>query len=155
MVSPETLKRYPFFGKFDEKQLKQIAIITEEVSFKEGALIFEECATAEHLYLLLQGSIELFYRGSQDPATQLAKEIFIVHLDPEDVFGVSAVIEPNKLKSTAKAVTDISCIRISAAGLQDLFKSDERLYCRMMSQIAKELMDRLIAVQVQLAAAQS
>jgi len=155
MVSPEILKRYPFFGKFDNKQLKQIALITEEVTFKKGEVIFEECDDAEHLYMLMQGSIELFYRGAKDPSTQLLKEIFIVHLDPVDIFGVSSVIEPHKLNSTAKAVTDISCIRIEAVELRRLFEVDEKLSCRMMTQIAKELMERLIAVQTQLAAAQS
>lgn len=155
MISPEILKRYPFFGKLDDKQLKQIALISEEVNFKKGEVIFEECEIAEHLYMLTQGSIELFYKTAEDSVTKTRKEIFIVHLDPVDVFGVSSVIEPYYLNSTAKAITKVSCIRIEAAGLRQLIEADAKLSCRMMTQIAKELMQRLIAVQTQLAAAQS
>jgi len=42
MVSPELIRRYPFFGGLTESQLAGIAMIAEEVSFPKGAVIFEE-----------------------------------------------------------------------------------------------------------------
>ena len=49
MVSPEILRRYPFFGSLNEIQMKLIASICEAVKLEAGQVIFEECGEAEAL----------------------------------------------------------------------------------------------------------
>ena len=41
MVSPELLRRYPFFGFLDATQLKAMAMIAEEVEPQTGEDLFE------------------------------------------------------------------------------------------------------------------
>ncbi len=36
MISPELLRRYPFFGTLSEEQLRQIAMIAEEQTYEAG-----------------------------------------------------------------------------------------------------------------------
>jgi hypothetical protein len=45
MISPELLRRYPFFGLLTEAQLKAIAMIAQETNFTDGTQIFKEGGT--------------------------------------------------------------------------------------------------------------
>ena len=40
MISPEMLRRYPFFADMDDTSLKAIAMITEEIPLKAGEILF-------------------------------------------------------------------------------------------------------------------
>ena len=42
MISPEQLRRYPFFGGLMAEELASIAMIAEEVSYPDGAAIFRD-----------------------------------------------------------------------------------------------------------------
>ncbi len=41
MISPELLRRYPFFGFLGDAQLKAIAMIAEESTYEKDQPIFE------------------------------------------------------------------------------------------------------------------
>ena len=41
MISPEVLRRYPFFGFLKDDQFKKVAMLAEEVSWKAGTKIFK------------------------------------------------------------------------------------------------------------------
>ncbi len=59
MVSPEILRRYPFFGTLSDTQIKAIAMIAEEKTFEKGTVICEEGKPATAFYLLLERRREL------------------------------------------------------------------------------------------------
>jgi hypothetical protein len=40
MISPEMLKRYPFFGQLSDGHIKALAAIAEEVTWESGEAIF-------------------------------------------------------------------------------------------------------------------
>ncbi len=61
MISPEKLKRFPFFAPFNAEQLRQIAMLSDEDEVKKGEVLFEECQPATTFYVLQKGGIELFY----------------------------------------------------------------------------------------------
>ena len=61
MVSPELLRRYPFFGRLSEAHLKAIAMLADEVFCTEGQILFEIGHPADALYLLIEGCIDLHY----------------------------------------------------------------------------------------------
>jgi hypothetical protein len=42
MISPELLRRYPFFAKLDDSQLKAIAMITPELNDEKGMTFHRE-----------------------------------------------------------------------------------------------------------------
>ena len=53
MVSPEVLRRYPFFGTFSDGQIKAMAMIAEEETIGKGTVICEEGQPAKAFYLLI------------------------------------------------------------------------------------------------------
>lgn len=155
MVSPELLRRYPFFGSLDSNQLKSIAMLAGVVEYQKGEKIFEECGEADSLYLLIDGSVELFYRSQEEFHPKTFKEFHIGDINPGEIFAISSLIEPYALNNTAIATQICHAIKIDAVGLRTLFENDVIMGYGMMLQVTKALMERLADVRAQLAAAWS
>jgi CRP-like cAMP-binding protein len=152
MVSPELIRRYPFFGGLTESQLAGIAMIAEEVSFPKGTAIGEGGRPATKLYLLTGGSVDLLYSGGGEGRIANA---LVGEVSPGEVFAISALVEPYRLTTTLKAAEDVCAVAIDAPGLRTMFEVDARLGYVLMRNLAKAVMERLDAVRVQLAAAET
>jgi CRP-like cAMP-binding protein len=153
MISPELLRRYPFFGFLNDQQLKAVAMIAEEVAVGQGAIVVREGDKATALYFLMSGGLDLFYTVHEEFKPETAKEFFIEEINPGEIFGISALIEPHVLSASARSSADTNLIRIDEEGLLALFELDQGLAYAFMRQIAKTAMERLYATRVQLAAA--
>ena len=94
MISPEILRRYPYFGILSSSQLYAIADIAEEVAFEKGQTIFEECQPANELYLLLNGGVDFFYKSEEEFHPKSSKEFSVGEVNPGEPFGLSALLEP-------------------------------------------------------------
>jgi CRP-like cAMP-binding protein len=153
MVSPELLRRYPFFGPLSAAQLKSIAMIADEDSVQQGQELFEECQPANQLYLLIDGSIDLSYKSEEEYHPKKTKVFSVGEINPEEVFGISALIEPYEFNATAVASQDSRVVKIDAEQLRELISEDNQLGYILMHQISKTAMERLAYTRVQLAAA--
>ncbi len=155
MVSPELLRRYPFFGFLDTTQLKAMAMIAEEVEPQTGEDLFKTDQPAAALYLLVGGNIELWYIVADKLDKDLRKEFYICDINPGEILGISAVIEPYQYVSTARVTSPSRLIKIEAAALRALCEIDCQLGYGLMRQTAKAAMDRLHDTRIQLVAARA
>jgi CRP-like cAMP-binding protein len=153
MISTEMLRRYPFFSFLSAEQLREIAMITDEVEVSADAVLFETGAKAEVLYLLVSGLVELHYVVVDEHEPDLRKDFLVGVVNPGEILGVSAVIEPYSLTATAVVVEDSRLLKISAESLRDLLERDERLALMFLKQVNKATMARLQTTRIQLAAA--
>ncbi len=153
MVSPEILRRYPFFGTLSDAQIKAIAMIAEEEIFPKGTVICEEGQPARAFYLLLDGSLSLYYKSEEEFHPSTRKDFLVGEIDPGEVFAISALVEPYTYTATVKAEHDCRVVKFDSAELQKLIDKDPRLYCLLMREVAKAAMERLAYARVQLAAA--
>jgi CRP-like cAMP-binding protein len=149
MVSPELLRRYPFFANLSDTQLKEIAMLAEEESFAKGDNILQENQPALYLCLLLEGSADLIYasRGAQN------KEFTIGQVNSGEIFGMSALIMPHQLTATVRSSTPGRLLKIHATKLRELCDNDCSMGYILVSHIAQVAMERLYYTRVQLAAA--
>jgi len=152
MLSPELLRRYPFFGQLTEAQLKDIAMIAEEINLAKGAEIYQEGSKADRLYLLMQGSVDLYFTAEAEGDKDFTKEFLVGEINPGDIFGVSALIDPYKHTATAKADQNIQIISIDAVAFRSLLGQDIKISSVIMHQVAKECAERLRLTRIQLAA---
>jgi CRP/FNR family transcriptional regulator, cyclic AMP receptor protein len=152
MISPELLRRYPFFGGLTDAQLSGIAMIADEVGFMKGDVIGQEGKPSVKLYLLTQGAVDLLTSGGGEGRISNA---LVGEVAPGEVFAFSALIEPYCLTTTLKASEDICAIAIDAAGLRAMCEVDTRLGYVLMHNLCKMVMERLDGVRVQLAACQT
>jgi len=152
MVSPVLLSRYPFFSFLKPAQLREIAKIAVEESYDRGAILFREKDPADAFYILLKGSVELFFTVEVEYYPELSKELKFRVIYPGESFGISAFIEPHKLTSSARSTEPCQVVKIKAAPLLDLCQQDDELASALIYQVAKAAMDRLNATRLQLAA---
>lgn len=152
MVPPGLLRYYPLFSVFRPEQLDSIAQVAEEISFERGELIFNEGESAEDIFILLRGSVELYFTVEVEYKPDLRKELFFDVIKPGEVFGISALIPPNELTATARASHPSRVIRINAGPLLALCESDEELAYQLMNRVAQAAIERLRSTRLQLGA---
>lgn len=152
MISPELLRRYPFFGFMSDHCFKTIAMHAEEEKFKNGDVILEEGQEATALYFLMEGGVALLYDrgGTKDQGN---KELHVGDINAGEPFGISALIEPHLLTATVKATQDSRAIRIEASAIQELCMDNPEFAFKLMKKIASAAIERLNATRIQLAAA--
>ena len=153
MISTEMLRRYPFFSFLNADHLREIAMITNEVPVDAGSVLFETGAQADALYLLVTGLVESHYVVTDEHDPELRKDFLVGVVNPGEVLGISAVIEPYALTTTAVVVKDSRVLQISADPLRDLLAHDAQLALVFLKQVNKALMAYLQTTRIQLAAA--
>jgi CRP/FNR family cyclic AMP-dependent transcriptional regulator len=153
MISPEMLRRYPFFADMDDASIKAIAMIAEEIPLKAGEILFHSGQPSQALCLLEDGNIEasLVIKDSSD--AKFEKEFYLDDYNPGEMFGLSCLMEPGIHTITTRVSRAGKMLRIDGAKLNQLCDSDPRLGYQVMKQLAKTALERLYHTRVQLAAA--
>jgi len=152
MVSPELLRRFPFFACLTDDQLKAVALIAVEKTFPKDTIVLKENAPASRLWILLEGDIDLIFSGGGEGAVVNA---LVGSIAPGEALGVSSLIEPYQYISSAKAVAPCKVVEIDGVALRALLEVDQKLGLAMMRSIAAAVLERLKYTQVELAAARA
>ncbi len=155
MDNPKILHQYAFFATLSPTQLKLIAKIAREISYDIGTMIFKEGDNADGLYILVSGSIDLFFTVDVDSRSEDRKELHFGIINPGELFGISALVEPFTLTSSARVTKPSMVIRIDGISLQNLCMKDDKLAYALIQQVARTSMERLSAARLQLATALS
>jgi len=153
MISPEILKRYDDFERLDENRLKAIAEIAEEGNAAQGDILFKEKQPAEAFYFVIEGYIDLVQKTVDPSHPNISKEMLVGGVQPREIFGLSAIVEPYLYKATARASQPCHFIKFDGPALRALIDEDCFLGFVFMRQISVALNDRLMDSRVQLAAA--
>jgi len=153
MVSPELLRRYPFFAGLNSDQLANIAMSTDRVEYETGSTLFSQGDQAEILYFLLDGCVDLYYTIQDAFSPGERQEAMVCQINPGEIFGISALIPPHELSSTARCSAACRIMAVDGKSLAVLFENDPELEIILMRRVAQAAMQRLYATRVQLAAA--
>lgn len=147
MMRSEELRRYRYFAGLPHSLLEQIAWISSVRAFKAGERLIEEGARATHLMIVKSGQVDIIYRLGD------GREVTAESAVRGDVIAWSAMLAPYELTASGAGVKDGELIAIEATRLRAMCDVDSWLGYQLMSEIARGLRDRMIGLQVQLAAA--
>ena len=146
MISPEMLRRYPYFAGIGEESLKAVAMIAEEKQVPAGTHLFSEGDPADAMNIIVKGEVSIQYiLGTGERRT-------VDTLVEGDILGWSALVEPYKYTAVGAATRATHMITIDAKKLRGLCDQDPQLGYRLTTQIARLLAHRLEGARVQLAA---
>ena len=146
MVSIEVLRSFPYFAGVSPDSLKAVAEITDERSFPAGEPLFEEGDTAQSLYILRAGEVDIVYHCQDDDGCVVDTVV------AGDLIGWSALVAPYSCTATAVPRVAGSAVRIDAAGIRKLCELDHTLGYQLLKELAGTLSRRLQGALVQLAA---
>ncbi|MGW8251040.1 MAG: Crp/Fnr family transcriptional regulator [Anaerolineales bacterium] len=153
MVSPELLRRYQFFSLLTDQQLKDLAMLSEEIRFADKEDILREGEPADALYFLIEGCVDLYYTVVDAYYAADRKQVLVGEINPGEPFGISALVEPYELTSTARSSGASRVMKISRDGVHDLFADDPAFEILFLRRVARAALDRLNSSRIQLAAA--
>jgi CRP/FNR family cyclic AMP-dependent transcriptional regulator len=146
MVSPELLRRFPFFGNLTDEELNSIAMISEEQKYEANTFIFRERGQAEKLFVLIEGNVDIMVNTDEEG---LERDT-VSTLTHGDVFCWSAVVEPHTLTASAFAATPVTVIAVDGAGLRAMFELDCHLGYRILQKAAEIISSRLKDTRIQM-----
>ncbi len=126
------------FQGLSVQQLDRIAAITREIQMQKGQRLLSEGQEAREVYVLKEGGVELMMNVEADfeiPVSMLRT--------PGGCFGTSALTEPHQYGLSARCTADGSLLAPSLVDLQGLMRQDRDLGYTIMSNLARNLRDRL------------
>lgn len=162
MISPELLRRYPFFSGFANGQLKTIAMLSDEITVLQGQLLFYEGEELPALYLILEGSVNLSIalpdKGSRaiiPPPAARAREAVVSVVRAGDVLAWSALVPPYKATSIARAAEPCKLVVFDARALRRSFDEDPAFGYQVLLRVAQVARDRVMDLHYETLAAEA
>jgi CRP-like cAMP-binding protein len=136
----------------NDKELKAIATIAQELQLDSGDVLCEANTPADALYFLTKGNLPYYLVVTTEHLPDYRQEYFVGYINPEEIFGISALIEPYYYTATLRADKPCRVIKIDAPALRALCEVDPQLSVGLMKAVAKAAMERLQMTRVQLVA---
>lgn len=152
MISTEMLRKFPFFSFMDYSQQKAVAMIADKITFEKDDVIVEAGKPAGHFYFLIDGDVGYYAVVTSEHDPYYRKEYFVTDINPGEIFGISALIEPYVFTATLKANKVSHVLQVDAASLRALCEVDSKLALGLYRTVAKTAMERLQYTRLQLAA---
>lgn len=159
MISPELLRRYPFFGGLSHDQLVELAKVGSEEAVDAGHYFFHERDELDHLYLILEGAVAVVIEipaenTHQSVADQYNRQlrttdVVISAIGPGEVFGISALIPPPVASAGAKATTPCRVVAFNSSELLQTFAQDCAFGYVMTQKIAQVFRERLHDMRIE------
>ncbi|MFH1931627.1 MAG: cyclic nucleotide-binding domain-containing protein [Pseudomonadota bacterium] len=108
---------------------------TEEV-FPAGHVLFQKGYSADFLYILEEGEVDITIEGQ--------KRLSFSVNQPANVFGWSALVEPNQYTATAECVKESKVIKLDGDRLMRIFEKHPSEGLKVMKRLAGVIATRLV-----------
>lgn len=135
---------HPFFHDLSEKQQDLLAECAMQTKFRSGDIIFHQGDVANRFYLIEEGSVAL--EASQPGHTMIP----IQTLGAGDILGWSWLFPPHIWRFSARAMEPASAIFFYGTWLRARCEQDPGLGDELMRRMARVVVERLQATQLQL-----
>lgn len=159
MISPELLRRYPFFAGLNHDQIVTLAQLSEEISVESGHYFFHEGQELDKLYLVIKGSVNICIEVpdrdvKQAVSGQLLGElntrcITVSSVGTGNVFGWSAIIPPHSASACSQTVTPCRLVAINCKKLATLFEQQPEFGYLLSQKAAQIIRDRLRDMRIE------
>ncbi|MDA3874457.1 MAG: cyclic nucleotide-binding domain-containing protein [Kiritimatiellae bacterium] len=140
------LKEHPVFQRLSEVYLHQLAEHMEVVNLDAGHTLFEEGESAELFYIVMEGTVDLYARISED------EEEWVQLIDVGEVIGWSWLVPPYRWAFSAKSREGAMLMQFDAKAIRDLCDRDPAFGYGTMKQICSLMLGRLHTIRAQMGA---
>jgi CRP-like cAMP-binding protein len=138
MVSAEWLKKTELFESLEESQLNDLLSHSPVESFRQGDTIFRQGDEANHLYVLVQGAVDLSVKAMEEVGFMTSK------IDKEGaVFGTPALMEASRYNVTATCLKASRILIIEADYLKVKMTKEPKMGLEIMKKLSSIYFNRL------------
>jgi CRP/FNR family cyclic AMP-dependent transcriptional regulator len=138
------LREHPVFHRLSDSYLHQLADHMEAVTVDAGQTLFHEGDAADHFYIVMEGTMDLYARLEDD------EEQWIQLIDVGEVIGWSWLVPPYRWAFSARSREGAMLMRFDAAAVRDMCDRDPAFGYGTMKQICALMLDRLHTVRNQM-----
>ncbi|MDX1436703.1 MAG: Crp/Fnr family transcriptional regulator [Anaerolineales bacterium] len=159
MISPEILRRYPFFAGLNYHQIEALAKVADEIRAEPGFFFFREGEKIYEIFLLREGAVEILIElPDQEKSASVANQLtgdFLSHravvstVGSGDVFGWSGLISPHITSAGARAITPCTVVAFDCERLREQFESDPMFGCILIEKVAQVMASRLSDLRIE------
>jgi CRP-like cAMP-binding protein len=142
MVSPELLRRYPFFGRLSDAELDTLAEIATRVDCAPGEVLFREGDPARACFLIVAGRVEVAVAPG-GPDAQPAALATLATLGPGELLGWSAVARGEAYTASVRALSQTLLVRFGGDELVARCEADTGFGYRLMREMTLVVAARL------------
>ena len=138
MVSAEWLKKTELFGNLKESQLDALLSRSSVEAFPEGKTIFRQGEDANHLYILIEGLVDLSVKTGE-------KFDFLTSKVEKEgaAFGIPSLIEPFRYNVTATCLKPSKLLVINAGRVKMDMDKDPEMGMEIMKKLVSIYFNRL------------
>ena len=154
MVTLKELDYVKAFKELSNDQLKTIRKFCIKKKFERGTRLFKEGDPAEHVWVVMDGKVDLRFElpGNRSTSDETTISSLEAQVDEKRTLGWSCFIPPYQMMLSAYCVTrSCSVIKIPKVDLIGLFEQDSLLGYRVMSYLVKVVGYRFQQFQDELA----
>ncbi|HET9914464.1 MAG TPA: SpoIIE family protein phosphatase [Anaerolineales bacterium] len=133
-MSLNLLARIPFFTALPSNELDRLVTELDVVNLKSGDILFREGDPGEHLYVVVDGELEIL----MGPDTN--DELILNILHQGEYLGEMSLIQPGGLRTaSARARGDVILLSMSRSQFRDLLRHYPELSTEMVSVLSQRL----------------
>lgn len=144
MVSPELIRRFPFFSNFTMDQIVFLAMQAEEEAYPQDHYFHQEGDELNNLYLVTEGEVAIF-----TTLPQKGREITLTTLGIGEIFSWSSLVPPYASTAGAKTVAPARVITFNAKELRKKSDEEAEFGYLLMTKIAQVVRERLNALRIE------
>jgi CRP/FNR family transcriptional regulator, cyclic AMP receptor protein len=124
----DLIRHTPLFEHCSKKDLKQIALITDELEMPAGRVLIQEGERGREFFVLVSGEAEVRRKGRK-----------VATLGPGSFFGEMALLSKVPRTATVTAVSDVDLLVITDRAFVDLLDRVPEIWLK----VARALADRV------------
>ncbi len=139
------LKSAPLFAALDSEELAALADIAAEQEYQAGEIIFEQGQVAHHLYMIVRGKVDVFYRAA-------SKEHPVAVLGEKECFGEMAILDDEPRSATVRAAEPTMVLKIERDSFYELIHERPQISFAIFKILSHRLRQKNLEAETLLAA---
>lgn len=133
----QNLVGFDLFRGLKVEDLRDLFSHASTLTLAADQFVFQEGAEERALYVLLEGTVEI------DLEVPYVKEVMLDTLEAGSVFGESSFFHAQPHSANARAVTDVTVVRLDWSAYSQLLDSNHLAACRIGANAAEILAAKL------------
>ena len=127
------LRRVPLFADLSPDELKQVALVTSELSFSPSEILARQGEAGDEMYIILEGEIEVSVDGTAGNREVLARR------GPGEVVGEMSIISREPRMASLIAASELRILRIAQKEFEGILRERPQTGLAVMRVLIKRL----------------
>ena len=124
----ELLKRVPLFAGCSKSELRELALVADEIDLREGRTLVREGQSGREFFVLIEGTVRVSRKGRK-----------LTDLGPGDWFGEIALLTKTPRTATVTATSALRVLVITDRSFRHVVESMPSIGIKVLESVGERL----------------